>query len=605
MEDGCCSEIVSASSLGLRSSDTMKQVSAEVEASEVGRKGTKLQDLESLFCSEGFNAHQPKSSGSEEATYQFHFNAKTSQVSEDPALKLNSDILQGREGEAQVLPLDLNAKVCTTDYFNCDGIVSCAQETDKNSYMDEDVTAINLKNPSFGLKPEDISSSARSTGFDLNAEAEEVSSSASQDHFHPCKISDHVRSRDVSESGSTVDPLEEKAALRVWKEMKQNGFLSSSHRAIFCSSRGGIPMPKQRKRKGKQDVLKKNMELARREQVDKFAKLAAPSGLLNNLNPGIINHVRNRKQVHSIIEAIVKTEKLENRSKQLKTGKKGISDMKQMEHGMEHTTSHEDKVLKSLSGSEHTRGHSLSLNKCIPFGFVDKGTLGNSTTLETRVCHKSPYDSQTNIERENVVPTSKLSSSMTKESDISRSTPCEDIASVPSLSVKAATIASQWLGLLHQDIKGRLAALKRSKKKVNAVIHTELPFLISKEFSSNQDVDPSITKNSIDGCFNAAFIEMHRARWSALFDQMEKSLSQEEKDLENWLKQVQEMQFRCEQGLQHVQWNVAHFYKQLVDTSRSEGVDNTERRELDVQAAAASIYSTCNFITSMKNLSCS
>lgn len=66
---------------------------------------------------------------------------------------------------------------------------------------------------------------------------------------------------------------------------------------------------------------------------------------------------------------------------------------------------------------------------------------------------------------------------------------------------------------------------------MNAVIHTELPFLISKEFSSNQDVDPSITKNSIDGCFNAAFIEMHRARWSALFDQMEKSLSQEEKDL--------------------------------------------------------------------------
>lgn len=38
---------------------------------------------------------------------------------------------------------------------------------------------------------------------------------------------------------------------------------------------------------------------------------------------------------------------------------------------------------------------------------------------------------------------------------------------------------------------------------------------------------------------------------------------------------------------------------------RSEGVDNAERRELDVQAAAASIYSTCNFITSMKNLSCS
>ena len=48
-------------------------------------------------------------------------------------------------------------------------------------------------------------------------------------------------------------------------------------------------------RKSKSDVIKKKMELAKREQVDKFAKIAAPSGLLNGLNPEIINHVRDKK----------------------------------------------------------------------------------------------------------------------------------------------------------------------------------------------------------------------------------------------------------------------------------------------------------------------
>ncbi|CAA2982438.1 uncharacterized protein LOC111379221 [Olea europaea subsp. europaea] len=48
-------------------------------------------------------------------------------------------------------------------------------------------------------------------------------------------------------------------------------------------------------------------------RIDRFAKFATPSGLLNGLNPGIINHVRNSKQVHSIIEALVRSERSENR----------------------------------------------------------------------------------------------------------------------------------------------------------------------------------------------------------------------------------------------------------------------------------------------------
>lgn len=81
-----------------------------------------------------------------------------------------------------------------------------------------------------------------------------------------------------------------------------------------------------------------------------------------------------------------------------------------------------------------------------------------------------------------------------------------------------------------------LSALRRSKKKVRAVITTELPFLISKEFSSNQESEPNLITTSADGFSTDATAEMHRARWSALFDQMDKALSEEEKQLVSYRK---------------------------------------------------------------------
>ncbi|GKU98263.1 hypothetical protein SLEP1_g11287 [Rubroshorea leprosula] len=81
-------------------------------------------------------------------------------------------------------------------------------------------------------------------------------------------------------------------SLRVWKEKKQNGFLSSS-----SSSRGGISVSVQntsvvssshcgrRGRKSNKDHVKK-MELAKRQQVDSFTNVAATTGLLNGSNLG-------------------------------------------------------------------------------------------------------------------------------------------------------------------------------------------------------------------------------------------------------------------------------------------------------------------------------
>lgn len=130
--------------------------------------------------------------------------------------------------------------------------------------------------------------------------------------------------------------------MRVWKEMKQNGFLSSSH--------GGVPVPpvpKSRgRKKGNESLIKKKIEIAKKEQVDRFAKVAAPSGLLNELNPGIINHVRNRKQVHSIIENLVRSARTENK------------------HGESKQKGLENETWKDSYGcqSDELRGHHANVN---------------------------------------------------------------------------------------------------------------------------------------------------------------------------------------------------------------------------------------------------
>lgn len=82
------------------------------------------------------------------------------------------------------------------------------------------------------------------------------------------------------------------------------------------------------------------------------------------------------------------------------------------------------------------------------------------------------------------------------------------------------------------------AALRRSKKRVRAVIHTEFPSLLSKEFSSNQENSSYGSQNSSVGHFDNSIAHAHRARWTALFDQMDRALSEEEKQLVSLLKSL-------------------------------------------------------------------
>ncbi|XP_027332674.1 uncharacterized protein LOC113847645 [Abrus precatorius] len=415
-------------------------------------------------------------------------------------------------------------------------------------------------------------------GINLDLNAEDVSSSVNLEPANSTKGSDGFKSKDVSESGSCVGPSEEKDPMRIWQMMKQRGFMSPSL--------GGAPKPK-RGRKSKEEMLKKKMELAKREQVNRFTKIAAPSGLLNELNPGIINHVRNRKQVHSIIEALVRSEKHESS----KRDQEYVAEVGKHHHG--------EGTLHSSSGSRQARKCPVTTND------------SSSWILEGNVCDRDrsivekdrlkSCASQSTLVVEDDLLALKLSSETkaSMSSTVLSNEESSNVTMVSSLSLKAATVASQWLELLHQDIKGRLSALRRSRRRVRSVISTELPFLLSKEFANNEESDPYITK-VFAGLPTCKIADLHRARWTALFDHMDKALSEEEKQLESWLTQVKEKQLLCDQGLQNVNWSTAFGLQQLghsENNSRALVLDSSEK-ELAVNAAAASIYSTCNFLLS-------
>ncbi|KAF8023910.1 hypothetical protein BT93_F1184 [Corymbia citriodora subsp. variegata] len=606
MEDQCDSGSVfdraSASPKSLVKSSGEKRHLVTEEKHEVARKRVKMRDLESVLRREGTNNHPPKSLKDEggKVSSQCGEGLGTSQVTEETVTSIidgsQEDNSQRNilpvEGNCKPVQLDLNTEICSTNKLDSDvnpEHTGETKETDEGSLLRQHETSSGQH--------------AYSKGLDLNLNAEDLSSSVNLNPFYPYKNLDQLKPVDASECASSTGPLEEKDSLRLWKEMKQNGFLSSSH--------GGIPIPKQRGRKSKNDVLKKKLELAKKEQVDRFTKIAAPSGLLNELNPGIINHVRNRKQVHSIIEALVRSGRAENSHVGNKHGGHSKGETKEIGYG------------KGLGCSDNSGMHQLSYsseNVAPSALFERKQTTGFPTSMMSKsssfISEHEEEDGDLStvggLYKKNFVsnPTSisqddglalRLSSTMSKASEITWSMSNEDstaFSSVTSLSVKAATVASQWLELLHQDIKGRLAALKRSKKRVQAVINTELPFLISKEFSSNQENNPYQIKSPI--------ADMHLSKWSTLFGQMDKALTEEEQQLDIWLNQVKEMQLHCEHGLQHVQWNAPHSAENpgAADIISRSNKPDTSERELAVRAAAASIYSTCNFLLAKENVSC-
>ncbi|MCL7047541.1 hypothetical protein MKW94_012974 [Papaver nudicaule] len=453
-----------------------------------------------------------------------------------------------------------------------------------------------------------------------------VSKVVPKNPFHPYNVPHQLKSREDSECGSSTGPIEENESLRRWKEMKQNGFLSST------STTGPVPIPPPKRRVKKttnksikatasasastgmkptnvksvhmksvpmkttkctksSDTMKKKMELAKKEEINRFTKVAAPSGLLNGLNPGIITHVRNSKQVHSIIEALVRSEQIQNSRKTA-----GAELMREAKNSNNHTD--------NLGNFQALGVPSFSLSVEDELAHTFNGTSKDAIYVAYRkVCSDTSGTSCFTSGSEDDILTVKLSPSIPPEH---RSLNIEESASktsISSLSIKAATVASQWLELLYQDFRGRLAALERSKKRLQSVIQIELPLLVSREFPNEQENSIICSQSSsTNEHHNAGARDIHRARWSGVFDQMEKQLYEEGKQLERWLNQVKEMQLHCEWGLQCVNWHDFQLQKSEDDSRLRKG--SKPDKELSVMAAAASIYSTCNLVMAKGNAFC-
>ncbi|KAF8089205.1 hypothetical protein N665_0514s0034 [Sinapis alba] len=357
-----------------------------------------------------------------------------------------------------------------------------------------------------------------------------------------------LKPRDVSESvavsprdPSVSNPVSEKAggfqmcgaegsleksdSMRRWMEMKRNGFLSGPLGGVSAPSSAAtttpveVPAQKQQKSKRRSDSLKKRNEAPRKEQqqqVDRFSNVTAPSGLLTELNPGIINHVRSKKQVCSIIEALIRN-------------------------------ATDDATVGERNTDLNVRG-SVREDKALAFKLPSTGVSDNANSFTTP-------------------------------------------EQATSLAVQAATVASQWLDFLHQDLSGRLAAVQESKNRVHTILTAELPLLVSSKESS------SIQESTLQVSSDKTVTETHRIKWSAKFDQIKKALYDEEKDLERSLIQVKEMQTRCNEGLRQMD-EYSPFSSQSSDSSFGKDGSNMETG-MAVQAAAASIFSTCSFLLSM------
>ncbi|KAJ8647776.1 hypothetical protein MRB53_000799 [Persea americana] len=579
-----------------KSSRGKRNYSETGSRSDVNRKRVKMRDLDSVFRSEETQSRHSDFQLNKEATTLACVGKKgegeRSKITDTEST--HSGMLQEVTTGQDSLSL-LEAAACLSlahvDHHS-PNLKTDVRHSNNSGCDTTSALASNDNKSSAATKPEkdlDLNiKTSSSIGMNLN---EDVSSRLNQELFCSYRSLGHVKSRVSSECGSSTGPLEENIPLRMWKEMKQNGFLSSN-------KHGGIPVHKQKikSRMSKNDLIKKKMEIAKREQVNRFTKIAAPSGLLSGLNPGIINHVRNSKQVHSIIEALVRSEKHDdqNQKRQVAQLGGGSTESNIPDAGADEVGFYEDESCKALLGSRHITGPSpFSLNRVsIPSSTECKGGIGELHETERSIFYETSIASQYIFGCEDDTLMLKLSSAtaLTQENadcmSIEEFSPNQE--TVTSLSVKAATVASQWLELLHQDLRGRLAALQRSRKRVRAVILSEFPCLLSYDFTSNQK--------------NDAASDTHMARWISLFAQMDKTLSEEEKHLESWLRQVKEMQLHCERGLQFVmipRMDIAPLEKDI----RSKKLEAIER-ECAVRAAAASIYSTCNLVTSAENVSC-
>lgn len=390
-------------------------------------------------------------------------------------------------------------------------------------------------------------------------------STVEQNPFIPYSKLGQMKSADPSECGSTTGPLEMSEPLKMWNKMKQNGFLSLSE------SHGGIPIPRPRirQRKRKENALKKKTEQQQRPHVSAFAKTAPPTGLLSGLDPGIIRHVRNSKQVYSIIEAMMRSEQT------ISSGQNGAGGKEVDDRRKDQTSVKNQFVKPSISsyfgGSKPSEAH------------IAERRVLNETSATSQFASEFAVNLSPDVAMGSDNPLRASGDGLSAKQ-----------GSITPLSMKAATAACQWLGLIQEDIRNRITALRRSEKRFRNAAQTEFPYLLSSELSSNQENVPRSGHSSGTWC---SATNIHMAPWRSSFSEMDAYLYEEEKNLESSLRQVQEMQLHCEKGIGNV-YPLSQFL--LSDVARKSS--KPDDSESAVMAAAASIYSTCNLVMTKEKM---
>ncbi|XP_057818911.2 uncharacterized protein LOC131032025 isoform X2 [Cryptomeria japonica] len=393
-------------------------------------------------------------------------------------------------------------------------------------------------------------------------------------------------------------------------------------------------------RRLKNEVLQQKRDVGKKEPLSKFSRVTAPSGLLADLNPGIINRVRNSKQVHAIIEAVVGPDALtvcQDKQKNYIREPKVNPERKTL--GASHPTFMVDndhsEVVDMHNGSNDTldRRQQLagvealkwkldkrmiaSMDACASLHLHSEDRPTDASVLdETFECLDASVDlipphcngdqfylKQVVGEHDNMKGTLNCHCHYCHPGEISGT----DSTCSASLSRKAATMASHWLELYYQDVKGRLAALKRSRRRVRTLIKEVFSYAALYPTSSSHDTNEPLGKvNKTD---KRAEHE-HMEKWRSLFIHMDRRLTVEGTQLETSLQQIKGMQAHCKWGLQEVQGNQRDDHQ----LQQPEGLEDklgpnlasakTIERQYAVGAAAASIYSTTNFVLTAEDVPC-
>ncbi|MCO5599634.1 hypothetical protein L7F22_053740 [Adiantum nelumboides] len=281
-----------------------------------------------------------------------------------------------------------------------------------------------------------------------------------------------------------------------------------------------------------------------KESRNKFARICGPSDILGKLNPGIISRLRDRKQVQAVLEAVIRGAFINGKKENLAVKKpegfdaahnaarcrEGIKEKEAIKKPSNQgyvlkLESEDQNTISSLAFRDDKERQRYAINRAeVDFEIEHRATLGACKIGKQEQCSIEPSEQMACPQ----LTSEKLPMRMSMESleacKLHNNRKCsteaaEDQRSFESnVSFATGNVASCWLELLRLDIKGRLSALKRSKRRVHSALVSGQ--LDDKMASQGDEMD----------------------KWRAFFLQMEHVLHLEGTRLESWLNQIAHMQ---------------------------------------------------------------